>query len=389
VRLPSTRGRLSATIKTLLQSADGDRGSVSPDDFCDWTQLVIDPIGDDDLQLALACLYELHYQSFDDVSDDLEWDPDVLRFRRCLEQRFEAALIEQICLPEYAGDHIDVELAKLVDADTGPPLSTYLMKLATVEQFRAFVARRSVYHLKEADPHTWAIPRVTGATKAALVEVQADEYGGGRAAEMHSALFAQTMRGLGLDDSYGAYWSEADGVTFAVSNLMTMFGLHRRLRGAALGHLAVFEMTSSAPNRRYGNGLRRLGFGPDVTRFYDVHVEADAVHEQLAAVDMCGSFVRENPAQRRAVLFGAAAGLALDARFAEALLRSWDYRVDVDRPSPLGAWKPVTLCEPSQNGLSADRPHLQSATVDRPGATGVPSVSVISKSPRRIKGPSR
>jgi hypothetical protein len=142
---------------------------------------------------------------------------------------------------------------------------------------------------------------------------------------MHSALFAQTMRSLGLDDSYGGYWHEADGATFAVSNLMSMFGLHRRLRGAALGHLAVFEMTSTVPNRRYGNGLRRLGFGPETTQFYDVHVEADAVHEQIAAVDMCGSFVAAEPDQRNAVLFGAACGLALDARSAEALLSSWDY----------------------------------------------------------------
>jgi hypothetical protein len=104
-----------------------------------------------------------------------------------------------------------------------------------------------------------------------------------------------------------------------------MFGLHRRLRGASLGHLAVFEMTSTAPNRRYGNGLRRLGFGADATYFYDVHVEADAVHEQIAAVDMCGSFVAENPGHRRAVLFGAAAGLAIDNRFAEALLAEWNY----------------------------------------------------------------
>ena len=77
---------------------------------------------------------------------------------------------------------------------------------------------------------------------------------------------------------------------------MSLFGLHRRLRGALLGHLAAFEMTSSLPNRRYGNGLRRLGFDEVATRFYDEHVEADAVHEQIAAHDMCGGLVRVEPA---------------------------------------------------------------------------------------------
>ena len=249
----------------------------------------------------------------------VEWDPVVLSYRAKLELRFEESLRASVSLPQRSGTISD-ELGRLVDADDGPSLSSYLMKVATVEQFRQFVCLRSVYHLKEADPHTWAIPRVVGATKAALVEIQADEYGGGRAAAMHSALFAQTMRSLDLDDTYGAYWHLADGPTFAVSNLMTMFGLHRRLRGAALGHLAIFEMTSTSPNRRYGNGLRRLGFGRAATEFYDVHVEADAVHEQIASVDMCGSFVVAEPSEYPQVMFGAACALLLDTRFTEAIL---------------------------------------------------------------------
>ncbi|MBB5631444.1 hypothetical protein BJ981_007230 [Sphaerisporangium krabiense] len=39
----------------------------------------------------------------------------------------------------------------------------------------------------------------------------------------------------------------------------------------------------------------------------------------------------------------------------------------------LGARKPTTLCEPSQNGLVADRPHRHSATVARPGSMTRPS----------------
>ena len=64
---------------------------------------------------------------------------------------------------------------------------------------------RSAYQLKEADPHSWALPRLTGAPKAAMVEIQADEYGGGDVERMHSALFAKTMDRLGLDATYGAY----------------------------------------------------------------------------------------------------------------------------------------------------------------------------------------
>jgi hypothetical protein len=185
------------------------------------------------------------------------------------------------------------------------------------------VTHRSLYHLKEADPHSWAIPRLRGKAKAALVEIQSDEYGAGSVERMHSELFRTTMRGLGLDDSYGYYLDTAPGVTLAISNLISYFGLHRQHRGALVGHLAAFEMTSSAPNRRYSKGLRRLGADAATTQFYDEHVTADALHEQLAAHDLCGSLVAEEPELADEVLFGAACALHLDNLFAEHVLRRW------------------------------------------------------------------
>jgi hypothetical protein len=104
---------------------------------------------------------------------------------------------------------------------------------------------------------------------------------------------------------------------------MSLLGLHRRHRGASIGHLAALEMTSTAPNRRYANGLRRLGFDGAATLFFDEHVEADAVHEQIAAHDMCGAFVNAEPRRRADVLWGAMACLALDARTSAALLDAW------------------------------------------------------------------
>ena len=68
-----------------------------------------------------------------------------------------------------------------------------------------------------------------------MVEIQADEYGGGTAERMHSELFAGLMRDLDLDAAYGALWDEAPAAAFASVNTMSLFGLHRRWRGAALG----------------------------------------------------------------------------------------------------------------------------------------------------------
>ena len=132
------------------------------------------------------------------------------------------------------------------------------------------------------------------------------------------------MRGLGLDDSYGAYIDVVAGTGLAVSNVMSMFGLRRDLRGALVGHLAAYEMTSSQPCRRYAKALRRLGGNDDTCRFYDEHVVADALHEQLAMHDLCGNLVEQEPDQTEMIMFGAATSLYVDSRFAEQVLASWE-----------------------------------------------------------------
>ncbi|MGY1779297.1 iron-containing redox enzyme family protein [Geodermatophilus sp. SYSU D01036] len=322
MRLPHARGPLSAALRDDLLA-----GSVSPAtaELARTTAAAAtDPLHDDDLQLALALCYELHYRGLDGVDDTLEWDPGLIALRARLERRHQAALRELTGPPSPTGEPVDRQLTALIAADDGPSLSSFMAKRGTAEQWREYLTLRSVYHLKEADPHTFAVPRLSGRAKAAMVEIQADEYGGGAPERMHSELFAGMMRDLGLDAGYGALWDDAPAVAFTSVNTMSLFGLHRRWRGAALGHLACVEMTSSEPSRRYSAGLRRLGHDATTTVFYDEHVEADAVHEQIASVDMCGSLVAEDPSLLGDVLFGAACSLALDGLAARHLLGAWE-----------------------------------------------------------------
>jgi hypothetical protein len=280
----------------------------------------------DDVQLALLALYELHYRGLAGVDDDWEWHPGLLAVRARIERPFEAALRARV--PQPACDATDAagvaaRLFELAAADDGPSLSRYVAKKADSAQARELLALKSVYQLKEADPHTWAIPRLSGTPKAALVEIQADEYGGGRPGRMHAELFAQTMRGAGLDDSYGRYVDAVPAVSLVAVNAMSLLGLHRRLRGAVVGHLAAFEMTSSIPSRLYGNGFRRLGHDEATTWYFDEHVEADAVHEQIAARDLAGRLVEQEPALRDDVLWGAALCLAVEGDVAAHALGRW------------------------------------------------------------------
>ncbi|MFI6131328.1 iron-containing redox enzyme family protein [Micromonospora sp. NPDC051141] len=318
--LPTARGPVSAALLTALRAAPAALPAGLGDRFGE----VAAPLTDEDLQLTLFLCYELHYRGWRDVTDEWEWEPSLLALRARAERPFTAALRKLAGpLPAVLPAALPATLIDVVAADDGPALAATLQRRADLTQFREFVTHRSIYHLREADPHSWALPRLGGPAKAALVEIQMDEYGNGRLDRMHAELFRATMDRLGLDTGYAAHLDRVPAVTLALNNLMSLFGLHRRLRGALLGHLAAYEMTSSLPNRRYGNGLRRLGFDAVATRFYDEHVEADAVHEQIAAYDLCSGLVRAEPALAGDVLFGAAAALALDRLFATHLLSAW------------------------------------------------------------------
>lgn len=362
MNLPEPRGPITAGLFAVLGGAPGaDPAALEALDALVAVRLLtIEDVLDDDLQLALFCLYELHYGGLAGVGDRWEWNPGLIAIRQQLEDPFEAwlrsetsqvtASVERPDPGTADSDATAALLFELAARDSGPSVSRHVAKKATAGQLREFLILKSFYQLKEADPHTWAIPRLAGRAKAALVEIQADEYGGGRPDRMHSAMFAQTMRGLGLDDGYGAYLDAAPAISLATVNMMSLFGLNRRLRGAIAGHLAMYEMTSSRPNQLYGNGFRRLGFDTGVTAYFDEHVEADAVHEQIAGRDLAGGLVEAEPGLLEDVLFGAAAVTCIDTRFASHVLTAWENGRSSLRAGPAGG--PRTVAVPTSGSAS-------------------------------------
>ena len=329
---PATRGAVSAELLAALGSNDRAASLPALESAADAALRATDDIlYDDDLQLALFCLSELHYSGIEGVDDRWEWNPALLAVRSRIEAAFEDRLrggversgIEFGDRTPSSPQGVAEALFRMSEGGDGPSVSDFVARSATLEQAREFLVHKSVYQLKEADPHTWAIPRLPGRAKSALVEIQADEYGGGRAGRMHSELFARTMEGVGLDPAFGHYVDVLPAITLASVNAMSLFGLQRRLRGAIVGHLAIYEMTSSIPNAKYARGFRRLGFDSPVTDYFDEHVAADAVHEQIAGRDLAGGLVESDPRLASDVFFGAAAVCLLDGLVGEWQLGSW------------------------------------------------------------------
>ncbi|MDN3026788.1 iron-containing redox enzyme family protein [Streptomyces sp. S.PB5] len=310
-RLPVARGAVSAAVSEYLL---GTGPLPAP------AEVARAAVYGDDLQLALYLCYELHYRGFADVPRDLEWDPELLRTRAALEHRFLTALRTDAQVHDGVEDALAPLLVEPVD---GSGVTHYLRDEGALWQLREYAAQRSLYHLKEADPHAWVLPRLWGRAKAAMAAVEFDEYGGGRADRVHARLFADLMADLGLETTYGHYVDAAGAEVLATVNLMSLFGLHRQLRGALVGHFAAVEVTSSPGSRRLAEALRRTGAGPAAAHFYDEHVEADAVHEQVVRHDVIGGLLAEEPHLAPDVAFGIDATVCLEDRLADRLLTDW------------------------------------------------------------------
>ena len=117
--IPQARGALSEELFKAMQGRRPDLSSV----------LDVPAESDDDAEIALWTLYELSYRGFEDVDDDLEWDPVLLRLRRDLEQDLEARLRARF------SDHEDPRAVRrrairLHRHHDGPALATYVQKHA-------------------------------------------------------------------------------------------------------------------------------------------------------------------------------------------------------------------------------------------------------------------
>ena len=125
----------------------------------------------------------------------------------------------------------------------------------TLEQFREFLVHRSVYHLQRGRPAHLGDPAAAragqgraGGDPGRRVRRRAGRSGcTSRCSPRHARARASTT-------PTARYLDASPGDTLAGPTSCRCSGCTAGWRGALLGHLAALEMTSSLPNRRYGNG---------------------------------------------------------------------------------------------------------------------------------------
>ena len=237
------------------------------------------PVADEDLHLALYCCYELHYRGFEGVDDPWKREPSLLALRA------QRSSVEFEAIARLVGWPVNRRFRE------GRCAPARVIRPTTLRRSRAHPTAGDGEQLLEftvTDRRPAQGGRSTLVGAAAAVEkaeggdgqVQADEYGDGSQQDRPRELFAARWRRQGSTGPT-AHTSSNSGRDAGDGQPDVAVGLHRRLAARSSGHLALFEITSLVPNRRYATGLRRLGYGDDAS-FLRRRVVADAVHESVA-----------------------------------------------------------------------------------------------------------
>lgn len=104
---------------------------------------------------------------------------------------------------------------------------------------------------------------------------------------------------------------------------MSMFGLHRHLRGAAVGHFAATELTSSPGSHRIVKGLKRLALRDPASTFIGNTSRPTRFMNKWSARTSWQTWCRASPAWNGTSFSVACAFDAIEGRLADHMLSSW------------------------------------------------------------------
>lgn len=155
-----------------------------------------------------------------------------------------------------------------------------------------------------------------------ITELQSGEYGVGHR-RSHAELFGDALVGLDLDPTPNAHVDACTGPALAISNLVTLGAMQRRLRDVVLGQLSLFEMGSVIPNQRMVDCCDRLDLDERVRLFFHVHVLADTEHQVMVKASFLVEYPRIDPKQVDNLLLGMRARSLIDHALARNAVPSW------------------------------------------------------------------
>jgi hypothetical protein len=234
--------------------------------------------------------------------------------------RLEGAFVEELraeVAPRAAEAPTDVdgfiawfEALKENGPGQGDPLFPWLANEASAEDFRYFLTQEAAGEAGFEDLTALTQVKIPAAAKMELANNYWDEMGRGNPKGMHGPMLDGLVEALGLEPEIDTTIWES----LALANGMTAMAANRRYAWHAIGALGAIELTAPDRSRATADGLKRLGFGKDVRRYFDLHAVLDVKHSQDWNAKVIAPLVAEDPRRATAMAEGALIRLTAGAR---------------------------------------------------------------------------
>ena len=253
----------------------------------------------------------------------MEWDPEVLALRQALESCFLDDIRASIEPPtRLSPDEAEARLLRMARGGDGPSLSGVIQGTPSLERVRELFIHRSAYQLKEADPHTWAMPQAARRGQGGhrrdpgrRVRGRCDHRDARRAVRRDDARGRSRpgLRRLPRPDPRRDPGHDQPDLTPRTAPQVA--------RRAPRSPGAVRDDLGAEPTLRHGPAAARLRRGrlPVLRRARRGGRGARSV----AAVDLAGGLAAQDPRLGADILWGAKALLAIDGRWARHMLQAW------------------------------------------------------------------
>jgi hypothetical protein len=222
-------------------------------------------------------------------------------------------------LKRIVGDH---------PASRHPFYNSYLVERASPDCIRFFLAQETNLDPRFDDILALMQVGVTGPEKMEIANNYYDEMGCGIPADVHTAMFADTLRCMRIDPSYVAanLLPEAK----ISGNLSACLALSRRHYFKATGYFGVTEYLAPRRFRRLTSAWQRLGLPPAGIRYHDLHVGIDAGHAAGWFQNVIAPAVEQDPRVGREIAAGAVIRLNSSQQYLDAL------QSHLERATPAG-----------------------------------------------------
>ncbi len=198
--------------------------------------------------------------------------------------------------------------------DRGPgqhdPLFPWLADEADRDQMRWFLGQEAAGEAGFDDLLSFTQVRMPARAKLEFARNYWDEMGRGNPKGMHGPMLDVLIEALQLDaDIDDTVWE-----SLALANAMTGMATTRRYAWHSVGALGAIELTAPGRSRAVADGLKRLGFGKEVRRYFDLHAVLDVRHSEDWNAKVLTPLVAEDPSRATAIAEGALIRLNAGAR---------------------------------------------------------------------------